>query len=157
MPRILEGKELEEAVMYTDLALKLAGHSPCVNDKRGVVIVYNSRVIGKGLNAPPEGFKCEPEYCKPICKTYVIHAEMNAIFDAIKKGYFRYLKGSRLYHARAENEQLANSRKPRCADCSKHILEIGISEIVLKHEEGYTLYDVNEFHKLSLDSLENKI
>lgn len=151
MPRILNGLELKEAIKWMGEAIKESQNAKCSKDKRGVVIVKNDKIIGKGTNSPPQGFECVPEYCMPICRTYAVHAEMNAIADAVKKG--NNLTDARMYHARVENDQLANSRKPRCVDCSKHLITFGISEMVLKHEEGYVAYGVEEYHRLSLQSL----
>jgi len=148
MSRILEDEELEEVLEIMKFAVIKSLESPCKTDKRGVVIVKD-RVIGVGVNSPPEGFECCPEYCEPTCRDYAVHAEMNAIADANDKG--TSVKGARLYHAKSENEELVISRKPRCVDCSKHILAFGISEVVLNREEGLTVYDALEFHRLSLN------
>jgi len=148
--RVLEGSELEEAIRYMNLAVKVAKTSPCRKEKRGAIIVKNDSIIGQGVNEPPKPFKCEPSYCGDSCRVPAVHAEMNAIIDSIERGY--NLKKSRMYHARTEDGILQDSRKPRCADCSKHILKFGVEEIILKHEEGYTLYDSVEFHKISLEN-----
>jgi len=151
MPMLLENSELEEAIHWMSIAVNESANSPCQRDKRGVVIVKNNVLIGKGVNAPPEGFICEPEYCESTCKTYAVHAEMNAIIDAVNQE--NDVRGARMYQARAENGDLIDSRKPRCAECSKHIILFGIADFVLKHKEGYTLYTPVELNKLSLNSL----
>ena len=126
---------------------------PCIRDKRGVVIVCNSNLeIGLGFNAPPPRFSCEPRYCEPTCKDYAIHAEMSAIAAAIRRGNGQNLIGARMYHARVEGGALQDSRKPRCYQCSKHLVLFGLAEFVLKHREGYTLYSIQEFNQLSLDN-----
>lgn len=108
--KVLEGSELEEAIRYMNFAARIAKLSPCRKEKRGVVIVKDIFIIGRGINAPPFPFKCEPCYCGNSCRVPAIHAEMNAIFDSIKK---YPLKGSIMYHARIENGVLQNSRKPK--------------------------------------------
>ncbi len=150
MPRILEGSELEEAVRWMSMAVELSASSPCERDKRGVVIVKGGELIGKGVNAPPPGFCCELAYCQPTCRTYAVHAEMNAIIDAMSLG--NDVRGARMYHARGEQGRLVDSRQPRCADCSKHILAFGLTGFVLKHAEGYTVYGTEEFTRLSLEN-----
>lgn len=150
MPRILEGSELEEAIKWMAYAIEESNYSPCLKDKRGVVIVKEGSILGVGHNRPPEGFQCSESPCEKFCRTYSVHAEMVALGDSLFRG--SYIKGSRMYHARVEDGLLIDSRKPRCADCSKHILEFGIGDFVLKHAEGYTVYDASEFHRLSIEN-----
>lgn len=152
MPIILQGRKFEKAMLYIKLAAKIAERSPCKKDKRGVVIINGKEIIGIGYNAPPKGYICEQKYCEPTCKEYAIHAEMNAIISATKRK--NNLEGSRMHHARIDGEgKIMHSRKPRCYQCSKHVLAFGIKEFVLMHEEGPTLYNIKEFNKLSLDSI----
>lgn len=155
MSKILTGSELEETIHWMNEAVRLGKHSPCQRDQRGVVIVKNGILIGEGFNAPPEGFICEPQYCEPTCKTYAVHAEMNAIVDAVCRG--NDLFGSRMYHARVEHGKLLDSRKPRCGDCSKHVIAFSIAEFVLKHKDGFTLYTAHEFNYLSITANANYI
>lgn len=148
--RYLEGSDLEKAVKWMEIAIRTAENSPCRTDKRGVIIVKDGKLIGKGVNAPPIHFKCEPSYCGNSCRVPAVHGEMNAIFDAEKNG--NSVEGGIMYHARVENGVLQNSREPRCADCSKHVLQAGILYFVLKHKEGYALYNTKEFHEISLEN-----
>ena len=150
MSRVLEGSEPEEAVRWMGMAVQESINSPCERDKRGVVIVKGGELIGKGVNAPPPGFRCEPAYCQPTCRTYAVHAEMNALIDARDLG--NDVRGARMYHVRGEQGRLVDSRPPRCADCSKHILDFGLAGFVLKHVEGYTVYGAEEFNRLSLEN-----
>jgi deoxycytidylate deaminase len=152
MAIILRDLELQEAAAWMNVAIEEAKKSPCARDKRGVVIVKDGLEIGLGFNAPPPGFICESRHCQPTCKDYAVHAEMNAIADAVRKGNGQKLIGARMYHARVEGGVLQDSRKPRCYQCSKHLVAFGLEEFVLKHEEGYALYSVQEFNRLSLES-----
>lgn len=152
--RILEGSELEEAVKWMDAAVREAKNSPCKTDSRGVVIVNEGQIVGKGVNAPPMGFKCEPSYCGDSCRVPAVHAEINAILDAGKKG--NSVEGGIMYHANTKNGILLDSRQPRCADCSKHVLQAGIFDFVLKHEEGITLYDAKELHDISRENYKKR-
>ncbi len=154
MPRVLAGSELEEAVRWMGMAVQESARSPCELDKRGVIIVKGGELIGKGVNAPPPGFRCEAAYCQPTCRTYAVHAEMNAIIDAVHQG--NDVRGARMYHARGEQGRLVDSRQPRCADCSKHILALGLTDFVLKHSEGYTVYKAEELNRLSLGNQRKK-
>lgn len=151
MPELLKGKALEDAIRYTQIAVCEAANAACAKDTRGVIIVKDDLVIGRGANHPPKPFVCSPDYCKDICRTYAVHAELNAILDAYKNGHD--LRGAQMYHANVKDGVLVDSRKPRCADCSKHVLTVGIERFILKHAEGYTSYGAEEFHRLSLDAV----
>jgi len=153
--RLLQGCELEEVIKYMNIATKIAGESPCAKEKRGVVIVNQGKIVGEGVNSPPMFFKCEPNYCGESCRVPAVHAEMNAIIDAGRKRH--NLNGARMYHARVENGVLQDSREPRCADCSKHILQANICDFVLKHKTGFTLYDAVTFHYISLKNSRKEI
>ena len=155
--RFLESKrEIEVADKYIDEAVKEAIKSPCDKSKRGVVIADNNtgEIIGRGYNRPPKDFECEPSYCKNICSSYAIHAEENAIFDALENNY--KLNNSTLFHIKAVDEKPVASGGPSCVNCSKIILDKDIKQVVLKHENGYGVYESKEFHELSLKSLKSK-
>jgi deoxycytidylate deaminase len=153
MATILTGSELEKAMKWMDRAVEIGKHSPCKRDKRGVLIVNCGLMLGSGFNAPPPGYTCEPSCCEPTCKDYAVHAEMNAIADATRRGNGQKLIGARMYHARVENGVLMDSRSPKCYQCSKHLVVFGLGEFVLKHKEGLTLYQIAEFNRLSLESM----
>lgn len=154
MSRIADGETLQEILRWMDVAKEVAEKSPCARDKRGVVIVSsNGMEIGSGFNSPVQGYICEPKYCDPTCKEYAVHAEMKAITDSVRRGNGNELIGARMYHARVQDGEILTSRKPRCYPCSKHLVEFGIAEFVLKNEEGYVIYPIQEFNMLSLNSL----
>lgn len=148
--RVLQGSDLEEAVRWMALAVETGKDSPCQRDKRGVVIVRDGVLVGKNVNAPPAGFVCVPKYCEPTCRTYAVHAEMNAIASAMQR--WQSVSGATMYHARVENGLLQDSREPRCPDCSKHVIAFGIKEFVLKHAQGYVAYSAQELNELSLQN-----
>ena len=152
--RYLEGKEIIEANKYIEEAIKEAEKSLCNKSKRGIIIVKNDIIIGRGFNNPPLDLLCEPEYCYPICNQYCIHAEENAIFDALMNNYD--LNGSRMYHIKIKEGEVRTSGMPSCVNCSKKILHLGIAEFVLKHDVGYRVYSAREFHELSLESLSER-
>ena len=82
-------------------------------------------------------------------KTCCIHAEQRAIMDALKD-YPGQIRESRLYFIRLDDQnQPKKSGKPYCTICSKMALDAGISEFVLWHKEGITVYDTKEYNELS--------
>lgn len=44
--------------------------------------------------------------------------------------------------------------KPYCTICSKMALDAGVSEWVLWHDKGITIYDANEYNEISFGHLE---
>ncbi|MEK6955772.1 MAG: hypothetical protein AABW52_03870 [Nanoarchaeota archaeon] len=154
--RYLEGKEKEEAEHWIKFAAEQARDSRCSKSNRGVVIVKDRFLIGKGTNNPPGNLECATERCYPICNEYTIHAEQNAITDAMRNGDYQRLEGSRMYHVKARLGYIENSGGPSCVQCSKQVLESKIGDFVLKPREGYGLYEAGEFHELSLQTLEAK-
>jgi dCMP deaminase len=159
--RYLKGQEKREARRYLDLCTEYAKMSPCLKSQRGVAIVLNGEVIGKGCNAPPFGENpcnyCLREKVKELgleiktepCRA--VHAEQNAIINAYTKGYS--LEGSRMYHIKVKDGKGVPSGKPSCTICSKLVVEAGIKEFVLLHEEGVAAYGAYEFNELSLESV----
>ena len=148
--KYLEGEEKHTAIIYTRAAFLEVINSVCAKSKRGVVIVKDDKIIGKGANNPPGTFECNLKDCYAICRNYTVHAEQNAILDALKKN--NNLEGSRLYHVKFKDSIPQYSGAPSCTECSKLILQSGIEEIVLEHNSNeFALYTAEEFHLLSLE------
>ncbi|NIM46807.1 MAG: hypothetical protein GTN40_01465 [Candidatus Aenigmarchaeota archaeon] len=153
--RKLKGENLKEAQKYIDLAVRASKSSKCKKSKRGAVLVRKGKVIGVGYNGAPNGKFC------PVCLRenirdnsrmelcYAIHAEQRAIINALKNGY--NLKGSRLYHIKVKNGKMVPSEDLSCTLCSRMILESDVSEMVLLHSDGLTVYDAEEYNDLSFD------
>lgn len=95
------------------------------NTKVGAVLVNDAnRVIGLGYNGMPKGndddFTWKRDGDKLNNKyAYVVHAEMNAILNAIK-----YVENSRLYV----------SLFP-CSNCAKFVVQAGVKEIVYEDDK----------------------
>jgi dCMP deaminase len=79
---------------FINIALELASASKCVSKQVGAVIVKDGRILSTGYNGTPAGFTncCDhwdgkyTEDHHEWSKTYEIHAEMNAIIWAARKG-----------------------------------------------------------------------
>lgn len=136
-------------------AAKVSEKSPCQKSHRGVVIVKDNKIIGIGYNGAPNDKICNPCLRKEIrdnSKTelcYAIHAEQRAILNALRDG--QDLHGSRLYHIKIKEGKMVPSDDISCTICSRMILEVGISEVVLLHTSGLTVYDAEEYNKLNYD------
>ena len=119
------------------------------------------RIISVGYNGTPNGWKDEefpydkPKDIKYNKYTYVVHAEMNALFnnDGVNVGDFR-------------NSTLYVTFLP-CPNCAKNLIQAGVKKVVYLHDnrldlEGRfaTMYMFNkcgvelvQFDKLNLENL----
>ena len=106
---------------YLKMALEWAKLSHCKRKQVGAIIVKNGMIISDGYNGCPSGFEnnCEDENGET--KWYVLHAEANAILKVAKST--QNCKGATLYL----------SMSP-CKECSKLILQAGISRVVYLNE-----------------------
>lgn len=129
---------------YFEQAQKVAQQATCSRAHCGSVIVAESgQIIGRGYNAPPLGDEsqrmCDAQLDKTIKqnndKTCCVHAEWNAILDALKN-HADKIQGSTLYFMRVgEKGEFTGSGKPYCTVCSRLALESGIAQFGLWHEE----------------------
>src|SRR3989344_5912176 len=101
--RYLKGLEEEMAQHWIKLAAEEAKNSRCSKSNRGVVIVKDDiTLLGKGTNNPPGKVECLTERCYEICNEYAVHAEQNAIIEALRNG--KNIEGSRMYHVKVKND-----------------------------------------------------
>ncbi len=155
--RYLSGKEEKEALEYIAKAAEIALGSGCGRAKCGCVIANGGEIVGSGFNGPPGAGKNKERCVRPkdsyhkkvTDKTCCVHAEQRAIMDALRNNPEK-LRGSRLYFIRlGEDETPAAAGKPYCTVCSKMALDAGVSEFVLRHEEGVYVYGTEEYNDLS--------
>jgi len=115
---------------FINIAKEIASASKCVSKQVGAVIVKDGRILSTGYNGTPAGFtNCcthwDGAYTKDHhdwSKTYEIHAEMNAIIWAARKGIS--IEGASIYV----------TLEP-CSECSKNLIASGIKRIV--YEKAY--------------------
>ncbi len=107
---------------YMRLAEQVATWSKDPSTKVGAIIVGNrGQIISQGYNGFPRGVKdLEERYQdRPTKYKYVVHAEMNAILNALYNG--SAVVGATLYvHA-----------LPVCNECAKAIIQSGIAHVVM--------------------------
>lgn len=109
------------------MAQEWAKLSYCERKKVGALIVKDRMIISDGYNGTPSGFDncCEDE--SGSTHWYVLHAEANAILKLASST--QSAKGATLYLTLSP-----------CKECSKLVLQSGISKIVYIHaysdEEG---------------------
>lgn len=99
------------------MALEWAKLSYCKRKQVGALIVKDRMIISDGYNGTPSGFEnqCEDEEGKT--HWYVLHAEANAILKLASST--QSAKGATLYITLSP-----------CKECSKLILQAGISRLV---------------------------
>jgi dCMP deaminase len=116
--------------VYLKMCFELSTMSKCVKHKVGAMIVRESRIISTGVNGTPSGFvNCCDHFSshdmgnrehsaahRVWSKIYEIHAEMNAILHAARKGLS------------VEDAVIYCTLEP-CFNCLKHIIAAGISEV----------------------------
>jgi len=124
--RINGEKQLAIDKRYLKMARIWASNSYCIRKKVGALLVKDKMIISDGYNGTPSGFenKCEDE--NDVTKTYVLHAEANAITKVAKSN--NSSEGSTLYITTSP-----------CMECSKLIIQAGIKRVV--YEEKYRITD----------------
>ncbi len=118
---------------FINIAKEIATASNCVSKQVGAVIVKNGRILSTGYNGTPPGYtNCsdywDGQYTKDHhewSNTYEIHAEMNAIIWAARKGIS------------IEDATIYVTLEP-CSQCSKNLIASGIKRIVYQTPYEYT-------------------
>lgn len=111
---------------YLQMADIWSQNSYCKRRQVGALLVKDQMIISDGYNGTPSGFEnnCEDE--NNNTKSYVLHAEANAITKVAKSGNSSL--GATLYVTSSP-----------CLECSKLIIQAGIKRVVFT--ENYRLED----------------
>ncbi len=117
---------------YLRMARIWAENSYCQRRKVGALVVKDKMIISDGYNGTPSGFEnvCEDE--NGSTKSYVLHAEANAITKLARSS--NNSDGSTLYITASP-----------CIECAKLIIQSGIRRVV--YGEVYRLTDGIELLK----------
>lgn len=117
---------------YLRMAKIWAENSYCKRRQVGALLVKDKMIISDGYNGTPVGFEnvCEDE--NGNTKSYVLHAEANAITKVAESN--NSSKGATLYVTTSP-----------CIECSKLIIQSGIKRVVFS--ETYRLTDGVELLK----------
>lgn len=142
-----------ELILFNEAA-KVAQQATCLKAHCGSIIVNGEgHVIGTGFNAPPlndeSQRKCEVDHDltrKPKSdKTCCVHAEWNAILDALKN-HPTEVEGSTLYFMRVDGEgNFTEAGEPYCTVCSRLALQSGVKVFGLWNE-GPEMIPTNEYN-----------
>ncbi len=111
---------------YLRMARIWAENSYCRRRKVGALMVKERTIISDGFNGTPAGFEnvCEDE--DGLTKSYVLHAEANAITKVARSN--NSSEGATLYVTASP-----------CLDCAKLIIQAGIKRVVF--DEFYRITD----------------
>ena len=113
---------------YIHLAKEISTWSKDPSTQVGAVVIGNNgEVLSQGYNGFPRSIKDTPQRLKDREKKYnlVVHAEMNAIYNASLNGVS--LKGSTLYVYGL----------PICNECAKGVIQVGIDKVIATRPADY--------------------
>jgi dCMP deaminase len=119
-------KQLAIDKRYLKMARIWASNSYCIRRQVGALLVKDKMIISDGYNGTPSGFENECEDEHDITKSYVLHAEANAITKVAKSN--NSSDGSTLYITTSP-----------CVECAKLIIQSGIIRVVF--QEKYRITD----------------
>ena len=108
---------------YLNLAERISSWSKDPSTKIGAIAVGSKgQVLSQGYNGFPRSIEDKIEYYedRETKYKYVVHAEMNVIYNATYHGVS--LEGTTLYV----------TGLPVCSDCAKGIIQVGITRVVMK-------------------------
>ncbi len=116
---------------YMDLACCVASWSKDPSSKIGAVAVNEKgQILTTGYNGFPRGIADDERLNdRPTKYKYIVHAEMNAIYNATYNGVS--LDGSTMYVAGL----------PCCSECAKGIIQVGVKRVVMNgdiHNERWS-------------------
>ena len=120
-------KRLKWDQRYLKLAYGIAQWSKDPSSKIGAVTVgAKGQVLSQGFNGFPRGLKDDYDRLndRETKYKYVVHAEMNAIYNATYNG--TSLDGATLYVYGL----------PTCSECAKGIIQVGIKRVVMPASPG---------------------
>jgi len=113
----LTDKQLRYDKAYLRMAMTWSELSHCKRKQVGAIIVKDDMIISDGYNGTPSGFDNCCENDDGETHWYVLHAEANAILKVAKSTH--NCNGGTLYLTLSP-----------CKDCSKLILQAGITRVV---------------------------
>ena len=112
-------------IRFLEMAKLVASWSKDPSTQVGAVAVRNRTVIAQGYNGFPRGCDDHELYYlnKAIKYRRIVHAEMNAIYNAAENGVS--LKDSTVYVVGL----------PVCQECAKGLIQVGVKRIVTPQQD----------------------
>ena len=115
---------------YIHLAKEISTWSKDPSTKIGAVVIgEHGQILSQGYNGFPRGINDTPERLNDRERKYelIVHAEMNAIYNASLNGVS--LKNSTLYIYGL----------PICNECAKGVIQVGIKKVIAMRPEKYNI------------------
>lgn len=107
---------------YMKLAQVISTWSKDPSTKVGAIVVgHNGEILSQGYNGFPRKIKDTSDRLNDRSKKYkyIIHAEMNAIFNASLNG------------VSLQNSSIYIYGLPICHECAKGIIQVGIKKVII--------------------------
>jgi dCMP deaminase len=113
------------------LAKEISKWSKDPSTQVGAIAVKDRRILSTGYNGFPQNIEDTDEryYDRELKYKYVVHAEMNCIYNATQNGIS--LNGSTMYIATL----------PVCPECAKGIIQVGVKRIVMEKNDIDTVWN----------------
>jgi len=110
---------------FMNVAMEVSSWSKDPSKKIGCIAVKDRRIIATGFNGFPKGIEDLPDRLnnRELKYKYVVHAEMNCIYNASHHGIS--LKDTTMYVYGL----------PTCSECAKGIIQAGVTRVVYQAEE----------------------
>lgn len=111
-------------IRFMDLAKEISLWSKDPSTKIGAIAVRNRRVIAQGYNGFPANIRDDIDRLKEreVKYKYMIHAEMNMIFNAAKEG------------VSLQDADVYVWGLPTCSECAKGLIQSGVSTVFISEE-----------------------
>lgn len=108
-----------------NVAMEVSSWSKDPSKKIGCIAVKDRRIIATGFNGFPKGIEDLPDRLnnRELKYKYVVHAEMNCIYNASHYGIS--LKDTTMYVYGL----------PTCSECAKGIIQAGVTRVVYQAKE----------------------
>lgn len=126
---------------YFEIAKSVASWSKDPSTKVGAVIVGSKgQILSQGYNGFPRGIEDTEIRLndRPTKLKYVVHAEMNCIYNASYSG------------ASLENSTLYVHGLPVCSECAKGVIQVGIKRVLMSYPKTIDDRWRNSFNDSSL-------
>lgn len=111
---------------YLNLAYEIAQWSKDPSKKIGAIAVgTKGQVLAQGYNGFPRGISHSAERLndRELKYKYVVHAEMNLIYNASYNG--TSLDGSTVYV----------TGLPVCSECAKGLIQVGVKQVIMPKQD----------------------
>lgn len=121
-----EGKTFEWHKYFLELSRLVAKKSKDKSTKCGCVLVKNKRIIGTGYNgwtSGTEDYENDLKHKRPTKYLYFEHSERNALYSCAKHGV-------------ATDGATAYITGPPCIDCTRALIQSGITAILIPKQHN---------------------